>query len=115
MRYDPLYSIVKLTIQKTYELVSEAYRQKFRSLKKSNEHTYIEFSGQNETYFDRWCLFKEVEFEHDKRRQMILIEKFKECVPDFVKTYLDEKRVDNVHKMSGLADDYVLTRNQEVV
>lgn len=39
---------------------------------------------------------------------MILIEEVKEGILDFVKTYLDEKRVDNVHEMAGLAYDYVL-------
>lgn len=67
------------------------------------------FSSQKETYFDRWSLSNEVGFDYNKLRQMIVTEEFKECIPEFVKTYLDEKWVNNVNEMAVLADDYVLT------
>lgn len=60
------YSIVKSAILKSYELVPEAYRQKFRAYRKGDEQTYVEFSRQKETYFDRWCLSKDIEGDHDK-------------------------------------------------
>ena len=38
------YDTVKELILKTYELVPEAYRQKFRNCKKENEQTHVEFA-----------------------------------------------------------------------
>ena len=40
---------------KDYELVSEAYRQKFRNNRKENEQTHVEFARTKEQLFDRWC------------------------------------------------------------
>lgn len=39
---------------------------------------------------------------------MILVEEFKGCISDDLKTYLDEKRVDSVYEMTILVDEYVL-------
>ena len=54
------YDQVKPLILKAYELVPEAYRQKFRDLKKDNKETYVEFARQKEQLFDDWCRAKEV-------------------------------------------------------
>ncbi len=34
---------------------AEAYRQKFRTLFKSEKCTYLEFARVKENMFDRWC------------------------------------------------------------
>ncbi|VDI05351.1 Hypothetical predicted protein [Mytilus galloprovincialis] len=43
----------------SYELVPEAYRQKFRSYKKFDSQTYVEFAREKEDLFDKWLTFKE--------------------------------------------------------
>ena len=48
------YDVVKNTIMQAYELVPEAYRQKFRSRQKGVGETYVEFAREKETLFDRW-------------------------------------------------------------
>ena len=63
-------------------------------------------------YFDRWCSAKKVISDDDKLRQIVLIELFKRCVHDDLKTYLDENNVDSLHKMAVLADDYALTHKR---
>ena len=40
------YDIVKLSILKAYELVPEAYRQRFRNTKKTEKQTYVEFGRE---------------------------------------------------------------------
>ena len=45
----------------------------------------------------------------EKLRQVILIEEFKGCVCDDIKTYLDEQKVENLAKAAAYADDYALT------
>ena len=106
------YDVVKAAILKAYELVPEAYRQKFRNYKKDDKQTYDEFANQTEVYFDRWCSAKKVISDYDNLRQIVLIEQFKRCVHDDLKTYLDEKNVETLHEMAVLADDYALTHKR---
>ena len=62
------YSYVKNAIFKAYELVPEAYRQKFRNYRKQESQTHVEFAHGKEVCFDRWCT------DFKKLRQVILIE-----------------------------------------
>ena len=103
------YNSVKNAILKAYELVPEAYRQKFRNYRKQESQTHVEFAHEKEVYFDRWCNSKEVGTDFEKLRQVILIEEFKRCVRDDIKTYLDEQKVENLAKAAAYADDYALT------
>ncbi|KAJ8023218.1 hypothetical protein HOLleu_35552 [Holothuria leucospilota] len=54
------YDKVKKAILQAYELVPEAYRQKFRKYRKADTQTYryVEFAYQKERHFDRWCASK---------------------------------------------------------
>ena len=74
------YVVVKETILKAYELVPEAYRQKFRQCKKQDNQTYVEFAREKETLFDRWCTSKEVGNHFEKLKQLVLVEEIKRCV-----------------------------------
>jgi hypothetical protein len=102
------YQVVKKAILKTYELVPEAYRQKFRTCRKQDGQTHVEFSREKEVLFDRWCSSKEVK-EFGELRQLVLLEEFKKCVHGDVKTHLDEQKVNDVAEAAVIADDYALT------
>ena len=52
------YETVKELILKGYELVPEAYKQKFRNCKKDSNQTHVEFARNKEHLFDRWCCSK---------------------------------------------------------
>ena len=54
------YDKVKELILKAYELVPEAYRQKFRDCRKEHDQTHVEFARTKEQLFDRWCSSKKV-------------------------------------------------------
>ena len=71
------YDNVKELILKGYELVPEAYRQKFRSFEILGCQTYVELDRGKEQLFDRWCHSQKVDKDHDKLRQLILIEELK--------------------------------------
>lgn len=62
-------------------MVPEAYHQKFRRFKKAYGQTYREFGREKEALFERWCRSKGVD-NFDKLRDLILLEDFKNCVPD---------------------------------
>ena len=77
------YEHVKEAILKAYELVPEAYRQKFRNYLKYDSKTHVEFAMEKENLFNRWCHFKEVVQDFEKLKQMVLLEAFKDMVqPD---------------------------------
>ena len=104
------YETVKELILKGYELVPEAYRQKFRNCKKDSNQTHVEFARSKEQLFDRWCCCKKkIDQNYNKLRQLVLVEEFKRCIQSDVKTFLDEKQVETLEEAARLADDYYLT------
>ena len=103
------YEIVKELILKAYELVPEAYRQKFRNLRKDSNQTHVEFARNKEQLFDRWCLSKKIDEHYDNLRQLMLIEEFKRCIHPDIKTYLDEQKAETLEDAARYADDYSLT------
>ena len=79
------YEHVKEAILKAYELVPEAYRQKFRNYLKFDSKTHVEFAREKENLFNRWCHSKEIGQDIKKLKQMVLLEEFKDKVrPDQV-------------------------------
>ncbi|MDA3086465.1 RNase H-like domain-containing protein [Campylobacter sp. CS_ED1] len=109
------YEKVKEIILKGYELVPEAYRQKFRNCKKEENQTHVEFARSKEQLFDRWCMSKKIEQSHDKLRQLMLVEEFKRCLRPDIKSFLDEKQVETLDEAARLADDYSLTHKTSFV
>ena len=102
---------VKKEILKAYELVPEAYRQKFRNCKKTDEQTYVEFARDKDILFNRWCGSKDVK-TFDQLKELILVEEFKRCVHPDIRTHLDEQHVETLAEASTKADDYSLTHKR---
>ncbi|KAJ8035491.1 hypothetical protein HOLleu_22740 [Holothuria leucospilota] len=102
------YDKVKKAILQAYELVPEAYRQKFRKYRKADTQTYVEFAYQKERHFDRWCASKKVS-TFDALRQLMLVEEFKRCVNDDIKSHLEENKAEKLSEVANLADQYALT------
>ena len=109
------YDKIKELILKAYELVPEAYRQKFRNCRKENDQTHVEFARTKEQLFDRWCSSKKIGSDYPKLRQLMLLEEFKRCINSDVKSFLDEKEVETLEKAARLADDYTLTHKVSFV
>jgi len=84
------YDEVKKAVLKAYELVPEAYRQKFRNSRLKPEQTHVEFARGKEQMFDKWLGSKEIKDDFGQLRQLILVEEFKNCVHADIKTHLDE-------------------------
>ena len=103
------YDTLKDLILKSYELVPEAYRQKFRSCEKESNQTYVEFARIKEQLFNRWCDSMEVNQDYDQLCQLVLIEEFKRCIHSDIRTFIDEQKVENLETVARLADDYSLT------
>ncbi|CAI5678555.1 unnamed protein product [Oreochromis niloticus] len=102
------YDIVKAAVLRAYELVPEAYRQKFRNVKKSATQTYVEFAREKKTLFDKWCHATKVK-TLDDLRELVLLEEFKSQLPEKVVTYLNEQKVTTLAAAAVQADEFVLT------
>ena len=108
------YECVKSTVLRAYELVPEAYRHKFRRFRKFDSQTYVEFAWEKEALFDRWCASQGVN-DFKLLRALMIMEDFKNCLPERVATYLNEQKVTEVPKAAVLADEYVLTHKTKFV
>lgn len=102
---------MKAAVLRCLELCPEAYRQKLQRLKKNPYQTYVELARDKETLFDRWCTSSDVK-DFGKLKQLMLLEQFKNCLPDRVATYLNEHKVCEISKAAVLVDEYVLRTKQ---
>uniref|UniRef100_A0A8C6M3U4 SCAN box domain-containing protein n=1 Tax=Nothobranchius furzeri TaxID=105023 RepID=A0A8C6M3U4_NOTFU len=103
------YDKVKAAVLVSYELVPEAYRQKFRSQSiKPSTQTYIEFSREKALMFEKWILASKVRSLQDLK-ELILMEEFKKCLPEMLAIYLNEQKVSSLSSAVLLADEFVLT------
>ena len=102
------YEMVKSAVLKAYELVPEAYRQRFRHWGKSDKQTNVEFVRDLTTHFHRWCAAEKVD-TFDGLCQLIIMEQFKNVAPQRVATYLNERGPATALKAAELADDFLLT------
>ena len=103
------YDTVKELILKGYELVPEAYRQKFRSLDKNINRTYVQFAQEKEQLFDRWCLSENINKDYTRLRDLVLLEEFKRCINNDICTFINEQKPKDLTTASRLADEYSLT------
>lgn len=102
------YKTVKDAVLKAYELVPEAYRQRFRNWKKSDKQTHVEFVRDLVTHFGRWCSASDVA-SFEQLCNLIVLEQFKLSVPGYIATYINERKVKTPEEAAVLADEFVLT------
>uniref|UniRef100_A0A3B1J3T9 Gypsy retrotransposon integrase-like protein 1 n=1 Tax=Astyanax mexicanus TaxID=7994 RepID=A0A3B1J3T9_ASTMX len=105
------YDVVKAAIMRAYELVPEAYRQRFRNVRKQASQTHVEFMREKAVLFDKWCSACKVT-DFNSLRELILLEEFKNCLPERVVVYLNERSVPTVSQAAVFADEFVLTHKQ---
>ena len=74
------------------------------------KQNHLRNSSNKETYFDRWSSSEAVGDNHEKLRQLILMEDFKNNLSGQLRLYLEERRVGTARELAVLADEYVLTR-----
>ena len=108
------YDNVKQAVLKAYELVPEAYRQKFRSWRLTGSQNHVEFAKEKERLFEKWLKSNEVDKNFDKLKQLILLEEFKNCIHPEIKTYLEEHKINTLQVAATRADDYSLTHKLSV-
>ena len=102
------YDKVKRAVLQIYELVPEAYCQRFRTLERDDRQTHVEFARKLSSQFNRWCSASAV-MTFQGLCDLIMLEQFKDTIPDHIATYINERKVQTVAEAAVLADEYVLT------
>ncbi len=101
------YEVIKREVLKAYDLVSEAYRQQFRKLRKKPDQTHLEFARLKREALSRWLRSKEVS-DYSSLLELILTEEFLRTVTKEVSTYLLDKEFVLIEEAAKYADGYVL-------
>ena len=76
-----------------YDLVPEAYRQKFRGYRRSSGQCYVEFQREKDILFDRWVRSLKVDLTYESLRELVLMTEFKKVTPPDLRTYLEDHKV----------------------
>ncbi|XP_058495160.1 uncharacterized protein LOC131466089 isoform X2 [Solea solea] len=108
------YEKVKSAILQVYELVPEAYRQRFRALRKTASQTYADFAREKGMLFDRWCSSCKAD-NFNSIRELMLLEEFKNQVPERTVVYLNEQKVSTLQQAAILADEFALTHRSPFI
>lgn len=108
------YDKLKNAVLKAYELVPEAYRQKFRLHSKGSSQTFVEYAREKSMLFDKWCHSSKVT-DFEQLRELILIEDFKNSLPDKIVVFLNEKKISTLAEAAVCADEFVLTHKSTFV
>lgn len=103
------YNTVKDAILKSYEMVPEAHRLKFRTWRRGEGKTHVEFSREMLLHFTRWCNAMGTD-TYEKLHHLIALEHFKNSVSDSVATYVTEQKARTASEAAVLADEFVLIR-----
>ncbi|XP_034056780.1 uncharacterized protein LOC117536141 [Gymnodraco acuticeps] len=102
-----VYDNVKGAILRAYELVPEAYRQRFRGLKKTSGQTYVDFAREKKALFDRWCRACKAD-DIASVCELMMLEEFKHCAPERTVVYLNEQKVTTLQQAAIMADEFAL-------
>ena len=79
------YDLVKAAVLKRFEFIPEIYRQRFRTQRKTENQSYVEFLREKENVLEKWCDSKRIDGDVEKLRQLILAEEFLNCVQEEVR------------------------------
>jgi hypothetical protein len=92
-----------------YRLTPEDYRVKFRSVKKSADETFAQFSGCLGGSFDRWMTAtKSTTFEN--MREVVIMEAFLQGTDRALANHIFDKEPETVDEAARCADNFISRR-----
>lgn len=62
--------------------------------------------------FDQWFRSKKLDKTFSNLRQVILLEEFKDCVPQDLKTHLEDKNVKTLEEAAVISDTFTLSHKK---
>ena len=96
------YDRVKEAIRLAYQLTGEAYRQKFRDMRKEGSETYCDFSARAAKAFDAWVKAEKANTSYETLLELMLLEEFKNKVSPTVRMHLEDQTVTSVREAAEL-------------
>lgn len=106
-----MYEKAKASLLRKYRLTTEAFRQRFRSMRKKPEQGYPELAYDLRANLIEWLKSADVYGEHDKVVECVALEQFYRCLPDAVRFWLQDKPdVNTVERAGELAEEYASRR-----
>ena len=105
------YDSLRKAVLQAYGSVPEAYRIKFRELRRQPNESHLDLWRKQEVAFDRWINANEA-FNYQSLRDLILLEQFKASVSKEIETHLNEREVESPQQAAELADNYEVTHSR---
>ena len=102
------YEFIKASFLRLFELIPEAYRQRFRGMRRRPDQSNVEFARDLRLQYQRWCVASNVQTVDDMT-DLIVLEQFKTTLPERVAIYIAEKQTANEADAAMLVDEYELT------
>lgn len=102
------YDVLEAAVLRAYELVPEAYRQRFRGTVKAARQTFVEFAREKKQLFDKWVLASKVT-DFVQLQELILLEEFKNCIPESIVMHINEQKIGSLSDAAVVADEFALT------
>ena len=67
----------------------------------------MDFAREKGILFDRWCASCKAD-DRSSLRELMLLEEFKNCLPERTTVYLNEQKVSTIQQAATLADEFTL-------
>lgn len=107
------YSKIKSAMLKAYELVPEAYHQRFWAWERKSGQTYVEFVHDLTIHFKHWLAALDIT-TFDDLCELVILEQFKNTLPGRIATYINEQKIASAAEAAVSADEYVLLHKGSV-
>ena len=102
------FETIRNSVLRAYELVPEAYRQRFRELSKQGNQSFVEFARRKTEYMNKWLDAAGAKTVGDMK-ELFLLEDFKESLTKDLRLHLEEQKVKTLKVAAALSDEYALT------
>ena len=102
------YRNVKKAILRRFDINEETYRQRFRSMKKSETQSYMELGVQLKDLFRKWTATAKDNIE--ELVEILVMEQLLSDMPRELQVWIRQKKPKTVDEAATQADDYVLAR-----
>lgn len=106
------YELIKSAVLDAYKMVPDAYRKRFRDLKRREGQTHLAFAKAKDVALTNWLRSRKVS-TFEELKQLLLIEDFRWNVTEDVSSHLSDKPYATITEAATRADTYVLNRSDK--
>ena len=107
------YDLIKSTIMKRFNISPEEHRKMFRSSRKADNESHVEWLNRLANELERWIRSREIN-EIQEIKNLIIEEQFMRNVKVRIRTFLEENGLMEALKMGYAADRYEHAHRAEV-